>query len=127
MLDLVKPYRGAANANLGAMPMIMITGQRRIKTSKQGQLQIVDVVDMLQPLTKFTKQIDSGDRVPSNIRQAFRRAQEKRPGAAHLELPEDIAREDSKVPLIEPGYARRPVAEDRAIGRASELIWIYKL
>ena len=112
----------AAYANLGAMPMVMITGQKPIKTSKQGQFQIVDVIDMMQPLTKFTKQIESGDRVPSSIREAFRRAQEERPGAAHLELPEDIAREDSEVPVIELSYARRPVAEDKAIRRAVELI-----
>ena len=112
----------AAYANLGAMPMVMITGQKPIKTSKQGQFQIVDVIDMMQPLTKFTKQIESGDRVPSSVREAFRRAQEERPGAAHLELPEDIAREDTNVPVIELSYARRPVAEDKAIRRAVALI-----
>ncbi len=76
----------AAYANLGAMPMVMITGQKPIKSSKQGQFQIVDVVDMMQPLTKFTKQISSGDMIPSSVREAFRRAQEERPGAAHLEV-----------------------------------------
>ncbi len=112
----------AAYANLGAMPMVMITGQKPIKTSKQGQFQIVDVVDMMKPLTKFTKLVESGDRVPSSVREAFRRAQEERPGAAHLELPEDIAREDANVPVIETSYTRRPVAEDKAIRRAVELI-----
>lgn len=52
--NLVTP---AAYANLGAMPMLMITGQKPIKTSKQGQFQIVDVVDMMQPITKYTHQI----------------------------------------------------------------------
>ena len=112
----------AAYANLGAMPMVMLTGQKPIKTSKQGQFQIVDVVDMMQPLTKFTKQIESGDLIPSNVREAFRRAQEERPGAAHLELPEDIAREDSTVTVIRPSFTRRPVAEEKAIRRAVELI-----
>jgi acetolactate synthase-1/2/3 large subunit len=112
----------AAYANLGAMPMVMITGQKPIKISKQGQFQIVDVVDMMQPLTKFTKQIESGDRIPACVREAFRKAQEERPGAAHLELPEDIAREDSDLPVISPSFARRPVAETRALTRAVELI-----
>ena len=112
----------AAYANLGAMPMVMITGQKPIKSSKQGQFQIVDVVDMMQPLTKFTKQIGSGDMIPSSVREAFRRAQEERPGAAHLELPEDIAQEETAVPVIPPSYARRPVAEDKAIQRAVDLI-----
>lgn len=112
----------AAYANLGGMPLVMLTGQKPIKTSKQGQFQIVDIVDMMQPLTKYTKQIESGDRIPSSVREAFRRAQEERPGAVHLELPEDIAREESDVPIISPSFARRPVAEDKAIARAVELI-----
>ena len=112
----------AAYANLGAMPMVMLTGQKPIKTSKQGQFQIVDVVDMMQPLTKFTKQIESGDLIPSNVREAFRQALEERPGAAHLELPEDIARENASVPVIAPSFTRRPVAEEKAIHRAVEMI-----
>ena len=112
----------AAYANLGAMPMVMITGQKPVKSSKQGQFQIVDVVDMMQPLTKFTKQISSGDMVASSVREAFRRAQEERPGAAHLELPEDIAREETAIPVIPPSYVRRPVAEDKAIRMAVDLI-----
>ena len=112
----------AAYANLGAMPMVMITGQKPIKTSKQGHFQIVDVVDMMEPVTKLSSRIDSGDRVTASVREAFRRAQEERPGATHMELPEDIAQEDSDVPVIAPSHARRPVAEDKAIARAVELI-----
>jgi thiamine pyrophosphate-dependent acetolactate synthase large subunit-like protein len=56
----------AAYAQLGAMPMLMITGQKPIKSSKQGRFQIIDVVDMMQPLTKYTAQVVSGDRVPSS-------------------------------------------------------------
>ena len=52
----------AAYAQLGAMPMLMITGQKPIKSSKQGQFQIVDIVEMMRPLTKYTHQIVSGDK-----------------------------------------------------------------
>lgn len=65
----------AAYAQLGGMPMLMITGQKPIKSSKQGHFQIVDVVDMMQPLTKFTRQIVSIGNIPSAIREAFRRAE----------------------------------------------------
>ena len=112
----------AAYANLGAMPMVMLTGQKPVKTSKQGQFQIVNVVDMMLPLTKCTKQVESGSRVASSVREAFRLAQEERPGATHLELPEDIARESADLPVIEPSFHRRPVAEAKAIRRAVELI-----
>lgn len=112
----------AAYAQLGAMPMVMITGQKPIKSSKQGQFQIIDIVDMMQPLTKFTKTIVSGDNVPAHLREAFRLAQEERPGAAHLELPEDIAREHSTMPVLEPSYTRRPIAEEKAIRQATAAI-----
>ncbi|MCH8543419.1 MAG: acetolactate synthase large subunit [Alcanivorax sp.] len=112
----------AAYAQLGGMPMVMLTGQKPIKSSKQGQFQIIDVVDMMRSLTKFTKQIVSGDSVPSRIREAFRLAQEERPGATHLELPEDIAREDSNAAVLQPSMTRRPTAEEKAVRAAAEAI-----
>jgi acetolactate synthase I/II/III large subunit len=82
----------AAYAQLGGMPMIMITGQKPIKSSKQGQFQIVDVVEMMRPLTKYTHQIVSGANIPSRVREAFRLAEEERPGAVHLvEAPMDYS------------------------------------
>ena len=112
----------AAYANLGAMPMVMLTGQKPIKTSKQGRFQILNVVDMMQPLTKYTRQIESGDLIPTAVREAFRIAQEERPGAAHLELPEDIAQEETTVSPLQGSYVRRPVAEAKAIACAAEKI-----
>ena len=67
----------AAYAQLGGMPMLMVTGQKPIKTSKQGQFQIVNVVDMMRPLTKYTKQLVSGTSIPSSVREAFRLAEER--------------------------------------------------
>lgn len=112
----------AAYAQLGGMPMVMVTGQQPIKTSKQGQFQILDVVDMMAPLTKYTRQLASGDSVPARVREAFRIAQEEKPGAAHLELPEDIAGEDTTTEVIRPSLSRRPVVETKAIHAAVDLI-----
>ena len=85
----------AAYAALGAFPLVMITGQKPIKVSKQAQFQIVDVVSLFTPLCKMAKQIVNGERIPSLVREGFRRAQEERPGAVLLELPEDIAEEET--------------------------------
>jgi len=112
----------AAYGQLGAMPMVMITGQKPIKSSKQGHFQIVDIVDMMRPLTKFTHQIVSGDNIPSRVREAFRRATEERPGAVHLELPEDVAREQTSTRIHEASRVRRSVAEAKSIRMATELI-----
>ncbi|WDD92968.1 acetolactate synthase large subunit [Burkholderia sp. FERM BP-3421] len=112
----------AAYAQLGGMPMLMITGQKPIKSSKQGHFQIVDVVGMMQPLTKLTRQIVSIGNIPSAVREAFRRAEEERPGATHLELPEDIAHEEGDGKPIPASHSRRPVAEEKAVAYAVDAI-----
>jgi acetolactate synthase-1/2/3 large subunit len=108
----------AAYAQLGGMPMLMITGQKPVKSSKQGQFQIVNVVDMMRPLTKYTQQLVSAANIPSRVREAFRLAQEEKPGAVHLELPEDIASEETDEPLIKASLVRRPIAESKSIAAA---------
>ncbi|AXT38851.1 acetolactate synthase large subunit [Alteromonas sp. BL110] len=117
--NLVTP---AAYAQLGAMPMLMITGQKPIKTSKQGRFQVIDIVDMMRPITKFTNQVVSGDRIPSTVREAFRLAAEERPGAVHIELPEDIAAEQTNAQILTPSSTRRPIAEYKAIASAITMI-----
>jgi len=115
----------AAYAQLGGFPMLMITGQKPIKKSKQGQFQILDVVDMMHPITKFTKQIVNVNMIPALVREAFRLAQEERPGAVHLELPEDIADEPVTAETPEPFEVsrRRYAHADREIlDAAKEMI-----
>jgi len=115
----------AAYAQLGAMPLLMITGQKPIKHSKQGRFQIVDVVDMMRPITKYAKQIVSVDMIPSMVREAFRQAEEERPGAALLELPEDIACElvdEHTAPVFTKSQVYRPIADERIIQEAADMI-----
>jgi acetolactate synthase-1/2/3 large subunit len=117
--NLVTP---AACAQLGGMPMVMITGQKPIKKSKQGRFQIVDIVDMMRPLTKYTRQIVNGNNIPAVVREAFRLAVEERPGAVHIELPEDIASEDVEDRIFQVNDVRRPTADEDAVLKAVELI-----
>ena len=117
--NLVTP---AAYANLGAMPMLMITGQKPIKKSKQGRFQIIDTIDMMRPITKYSRQIVNGNSIPSMTREAFRIAQEERPGAVHLELPEDIAAEECEERIFEVVGYRRPDADDLDITKAVRMI-----
>ncbi len=120
--NLVTP---AAYAQLGAFPMLMITGQKPIKESKQGQFQIVNIVDMMRPLTKYTGQVVNVNMIPSMVREAFRLAQEERPGGVHLELPEDIAIEqvdDTTPPVFEISKRRRGDADQSIINDAVDMI-----
>ncbi len=113
----------AAYAQLGAMPMLMLTGQKPIKASKQGRFQIVDIVSMMQPITKFAKQIVNGQTIPSIVREAIRLAEQERPGAVHIELPEDIAAENvEEASLFEVNAPRRPGCSDKSIDDAMAMI-----
>jgi len=112
----------AAYAQLGAMPMVMLAGQKPIKKSKQGRFQIVDIVDLMRPITKYSQQVVDGANIPSIVRDAFRIAVEERPGAVYIELPEDIADEQTDASLFDVVGCRRPDADKQAIDEAVAMI-----
>jgi len=117
----------AAYAQLGAMPMVMLAGQKPIRESKQGRFQIVDVVDLMRPITKYSEQVVDGGNIPSTVRDAFRIAIEERPGAVYIELPEDIADEQTDASLFNVVGSRRPHADKLAIDQAVTMIEAAKL
>ncbi len=112
----------AAYAHLGGMPLIMITGQKPIKKSKQGQFQIIDIVNLFAPICKMSKQIVHGNTIPALVREAFRVAEEERPGAVLLELPEDVATEETTASVFTPHPRHYAVASDNAMDEAVKLI-----
>src|SRR5664279_3298153 len=67
-------FTGVAHAELAGIPLLVITGQKPIKKSKQGQFQIIDVVKMMTPVTKYSATIISSERMPSMVREAVRLA-----------------------------------------------------
>ncbi|WP_092082933.1 acetolactate synthase large subunit [Bradyrhizobium brasilense] len=113
---------GAAYAYLGAMPMVMITGQKAILSSGEGRFQLLDVIALTKPITKLSRQIVSSTSIPSLVRDAFRIAMEERPGPVHLELPEDIAAgETEAVPMVPIHPIEMPVAHPGALARAAKI------
>lgn len=82
-----------AYAQLGAMPVVFITGQKALGNRRQAAFQLIDVVHMMRPVTKFTEQLTHASSIPYKVREAFRIAQHETPGATHLEFPEDVANE----------------------------------
>lgn len=113
----------AAYAQLGAMPMLVLTGQKPIKTSKQGHFQIVDVVEAMGPVTKYSRQLTHGTSVAAHVREAVRLATQERPGATHLELPEDVAAEEVGDEFLFPTTTiRRPAAEEKAVRAAVQAL-----
>jgi acetolactate synthase I/II/III large subunit len=117
----------AGFALLGGMPVLFITGQKPIKASKQGRFQILDVVRLFEPITKMTRQIVDPNNIPHLVRDAFRIAEAAKPGPVHLELPEDIAAEQTD---RRPFAVTRPIAPsaaDQALDVAAAMIRQAKL
>ena len=115
----------AAYANLGGFPLLMITGQKPIKSSKQGRFQVIDAVSMMRPITKYTKQICNVGMVSSVVREAFREAVSERPGAVHIEFPEDISEEavhDNTVQPLTISNAEYPSANKNSISDLVKVI-----
>ncbi len=111
-----------AYAELWWMPVLLITGQKPIKKSKQWQFQIVDVVSMMKPITKSAQTIVSWARIPALVRNAFKIAEAEKPWAVHLELPEDIASEevDKEFEPLRLEKIRRPIADEKSINILKE-------
>jgi len=113
----------AAYASLGGMPMLMITGQKPIRHSRQARFQIIDTVAMMRPLTKSARQVLDARNIPTLVRDAFRVAQSERPGPVHLELPEDVASQLTESFAVVPVSASfRPLAREEAVQLAAAKI-----
>jgi len=112
----------AAYALLGGMPVLFLTGQKPIRVSKQGRFQIIDIVRMMEPVTKFTRQMVDGNNVPNLVRECFRVALAEKPGSVHLELPEDIAAEEVQREPFSVTTVLPPGASQAAIRKAAEMI-----
>src|SRR2546426_3038566 len=87
---------GVADANLDRAPVVAITGQLPRDLLHKESHQFVDIVDVFRPITKWNARIETRAVVAEAVRKAFKRAQEEKPGACHLELPEDVAREPAE-------------------------------
>ncbi len=113
---------GIAHAQLIGAPLVAITGQKAIRDNWQARFQLIDVVNLLKPVTKNSIQIADPSTIPTVVRNAFKLAQAERPGAVHLELPEDVAESGTDAPIQRKGHVRRPMPDPVAIDRAAELI-----
>ncbi|GIU84948.1 MAG: acetolactate synthase [Acidimicrobiales bacterium] len=108
---------GVADANLDKAPLVAITGQGSTTRLHHESHQYLDVVDMFQPVTKWNTSIADPRVIPEVVRKAFKLAEMEKPGATHVELPEDVAEEP-----VPPGAAplevrvvRRPAPDYKAL------------
>ncbi len=84
---------GVADANLDRAPLVAITGQVSLDRMHKESHQYIDLVSIFKPVTKWNAEITRPHIIPEAVRKAFKVAQTEKPGATHLELPEDVAAE----------------------------------
>ena len=113
---------GVAHAQLIGAPLVSISGQKALRENWQARFQLINVVEVMEPVTKKSVSIADPGTIPTIVRNAFKLAQEERPGAVHIELPEDVADSQTDAYIQKRGHARRPVPDPRAIEMAANLI-----
>ncbi|MDJ0787763.1 MAG: acetolactate synthase large subunit [Myxococcota bacterium] len=113
---------GVADGNMDRAPMLVLTGQGSSTRLHKESHQVMDVVGMFRPVTKWTQAVLHPDNIPEMVRKAVRLARTEKPGAVHLELAEDIAKFEANTGPIEPRRFRRPVPDDKIVDKAWEAI-----
>src|SRR6476661_4031390 len=108
---------GIADAFLDHAPMVAITGQASSDKLHKEAHQVVDIVRMMEPVTKWNSRVERADAIPEIVRKAFRVAVLEKPGPTHIELPEDVAASavDEAAKPLEPSRTYFPEPTDEAI------------
>ncbi|MGI8674169.1 MAG: thiamine pyrophosphate-binding protein, partial [Thermoleophilaceae bacterium] len=112
-----------ADAYLDHAPLVALTGQGDIERLHKESHQYIDVVSVMKPITKWNSRVNAPHVIPEAVRKAFKVAEAQKPGATHLELPEDVMAADlDAAPLVGRKGVRKPMPSDDEIARAAELI-----
>src|ERR687898_262156 len=110
------------DAYLDRAPLVALTGQADLERMHKESHQFIDLVELFRPITKWNARVTSPEIIPEVVRKAFKVAESEKPGATHLELPEDVMAADV---AGQPLPRRRPVMPEpaaRELLRAADLI-----
>lgn len=111
---------GVADSNMDRAPMLVLTGQGSTERLHKESHQVMDVVEMFAPVTKWATTVIQPGTIPEIVRKAVRLARTEKPGAVHIELPEDVAKEDTSGKPITVKRFRRSVPDDKIVDLAFE-------
>jgi len=113
---------GVANANMDRSRLLAITGQKDSHLLHKESHQNMDVITMFKPITKWNWSMRNPKNIPEIVRRAFKIALSEKPGATHIELPQDIAKGKSNIPPIIPQKIFRAKANETLISNAASII-----
>jgi acetolactate synthase-1/2/3 large subunit len=113
---------GLADAFLDRAPVVALTGQTDLSEMHKESHQYIDIVRMMKPVTKWNARVHDPEIIPEAVRKAFALAEREKPGATHLELPDDVMEAEvvgTPVPR-RPSPLVEPLAAE--LHRAAELL-----
>ncbi len=113
---------GVVDAYLDRAPLVAITGQASLNRRHKESHQYIDVLSMFKPVTKWNVSIPRAEVVPEAVRKAFKIAQTEKPGATHLELPEDVAEEEVAEAAAHPLFVQAPVMPEPAPSQVTRAV-----
>ena len=113
---------GVANANMDRSRLLAITGQTDSHLLHKESHQNMDAITLFKPITKWNWSIRNPQNIPEIVRRAFKISLEEKPGATHIELPQDIAKKDADIPPIEPQPVFRSEPNEQLIKQAVKII-----
>ena len=113
---------GIADAFLDRAPMVALTGQASLERMHKESHQYLDVVNLMRPITKWNARVGEPAVIPEVVRKAFKLAEGEKPGATHVELPEDVMGEPSEERPLPRRDPVRSEPSDKDVSRAADLI-----
>lgn len=111
-----------ADATLDRAPLVALTGQGDLERMHKESHQFLDVVDLMRPVTKWNAQLRDPAIIPEVVRKAFKLAESEKPGATHIELPEDVMAQPLDAEPLPRMEIARPEPNARDILRAADMI-----
>ena len=111
-----------ADAFLDRAPLVALTGQSDLERMHKESHQYIDIVGVMQPITKWNARLSDPNIIPEVVRKAFKVAESEKPGATHIELPEDVMEAELDA---SPLARRKPVQPEpaaRELLKAADLI-----
>ncbi|MFO8193108.1 MAG: thiamine pyrophosphate-binding protein [Bacillota bacterium] len=123
---VVNALPGMAVARQSGVPLVLIGGRSSLARRDIGAMQDIDQVELMRPLTKWSRQVYQAERIPEYVAAAFRQAVSGRPGPVFLEIPVDLVGEDvsgTKVRYPSDYYCEsRPCADSKDITLAATML-----
>jgi len=113
---------GIANAQLDSHPLVALMAQAGLDRIYKESHQVVDLVSLYRPVTKWGEMVTVRDAAPEMVRKAFKQAQTERPGATFVVLPEDVAERETGARPLKVNVPRDPAPSDDQVHRAAHAL-----